>query len=54
MFDQSNGFLNILKVLVHSYDDPSHVDWNHIYKIPKVIKKSICLTCIATIEFCGN
>jgi len=54
MFNQSNGFLNVFKVLVHSYDDPSHVDWSHIYKIPKVIEKSICLTCIATIELCGN
>jgi hypothetical protein len=26
---------------VHSYDDPSHVDWSYIYKIPKVIEKYI-------------
>jgi hypothetical protein len=35
---------------VHSYDDPSHVDWSQIYRIPKVIKKSICPACIATDE----
>jgi hypothetical protein len=39
---------------MHSYDDPSHVDWSHIYKNPKVVEKSICLTCIATDELCGD
>jgi hypothetical protein len=36
---------------VHSYDDPSHVDWSQIYIIPKVIEKSICPACVATNEF---
>jgi hypothetical protein len=54
MFDKSNSFLNVLKVPVHSYDDPSFVDWSQTYKIPKVIEKSICPACIATDEFCGN
>jgi hypothetical protein len=39
---------------VHSYDDPSHVDWSQIYIIPKVIEKSICPACIATDELYGD
>ncbi len=39
---------------MHSYDDPTHVDWSQIYIIPKVIEKSIYLACITTDEFCGD
>jgi hypothetical protein len=39
---------------VDSYDDPSHVDWSQMYRIPKVIEKSICPACIATDEFSGD
>jgi hypothetical protein len=39
---------------VHSYDEPSHVDWSQIYRIPKVIEKSLYPACIATDEFCGG